>query len=224
MPHTARSLGPVAVVGLESRYIHEVLDVLARAGIAIAACLPSRFDSEVTHGVPALQDFAAWTTANRGALFTIPLLTPGRRKRAVEEAIAAGLVVPPAIVDPTAVVSRTTVLGDGTVVNALAAIGANGVIGRQVQINRTASLGHDLALEDYVTVGPNVTICGNCVIERGAYIGAGATLAPKVRIGANSMVGAGTVVVRDVPPNTVVVGNPAKVVREGIAGYRDIGV
>jgi acetyltransferase-like isoleucine patch superfamily enzyme len=56
------------------------------------------------------------------------------------------------------------------------------------------------------------------------FVGAGATLAPKVKIGANSIIGAGDVVISDIPAHTIAVGNPAKVVREGIAGYRDIGV
>jgi acetyltransferase-like isoleucine patch superfamily enzyme len=45
-----------------------------------------------------------------------------------------------------------------------------------------------------------------------------------VRIGANSIVGAGAVVVRDVPPHTIVAGNPATIRRKDIAGYGDVGV
>lgn len=52
------------------------------------------------------------------------------------------------------------------------------------------------------------------VIEDNVWIGGGAILLPGVRIGRNAVVGAGAVVPRDVPPNTVVVGNPARVIRE----------
>ena len=51
-------------------------------------------------------------------------------------------------------------------------------------------------------------------IRRGARIGAGAVLCPAVEIGEEAFVGAGAVVVRDVPPRVVVVGNPARVLRE----------
>jgi len=51
-------------------------------------------------------------------------------------------------------------------------------------------------------------------IEAGAIIGANATLLPGVRIGARALVGAGAVVTKDVPPGAVVVGNPAKVVKQ----------
>ena len=47
----------------------------------------------------------------------------------------------------------------------------------------------------------------------GASIGANATILPGLKIGTNAMVGAGAVVTRDVPPNSVVIGSPARVVR-----------
>lgn len=52
------------------------------------------------------------------------------------------------------------------------------------------------------------------VIGRGASIGSGAVFLPGVNVGEGAMVGAGAVVTQDVPPFTVVVGNPARVVRE----------
>ena len=59
-------------------------------------------------------------------------------------------------------------------------------------------------------------------VETGAIIGANVTLLPGVRIGAGALVGAGAVVINDVRPGTVVVGNPARVVRnvDELAAYR----
>jgi acetyltransferase-like isoleucine patch superfamily enzyme len=51
------------------------------------------------------------------------------------------------------------------------------------------------------------------IVKSGASIGSGATILSKVVIGENAIVGAGSVVTRDVPPNTIVAGNPAKMVR-----------
>jgi len=52
------------------------------------------------------------------------------------------------------------------------------------------------------------------VVEDGAWIGAGATVLPGRRIGKGAIVGAGSVVARDVPPNTVWAGNPARMLRQ----------
>jgi acetyltransferase-like isoleucine patch superfamily enzyme len=55
--------------------------------------------------------------------------------------------------------------------------------------------------------------CEPTVVKQGASIGSGATLLPKVSVGENAIVGAGSVVTKDVPPNTIVAGNPARIIR-----------
>lgn len=79
----------------------------------------------------------------------------------------------------------------------------NAQLAANVQI---LSNNHDLRDREVITLAP-VRIC------RGAWIGAGATILPGVTIGENAVVGAGSVVTRDVAPNTIVAGNPAKLLR-----------
>ena len=87
-------------------------------------------------------------------------------------------------------------------------IGYHVMIGPAVQIYTAA---HDLQAETRIqgweTAKP-------IVIEENVWIGGGAILLPGVRIGRNAVVGAGAVVSRSVPANTVVAGNPARVIRE----------
>ena len=214
----------VALVGLESRYTFDVIDILERRGVAISGYVRSAFDREVGDSLPNLCSTDALDEALAGGTFLVPLLTPGRRKRVVEEALGIGLRPHPAVCDPTSVISGSTRIGDGGLVNSLAAIGANGFLGLHVAVNRSASIGHDCLLEDYASIGPGVTICGGCTLAPGVFVGAGAVIGPKVRIGRNAVVGAGAVAMRDVGPGVMVVGNPATVLREDIAGYRDVGV
>ena len=61
-------------------------------------------------------------------------------------------------------------------------------------------------------------------IGRGAFIGAGAGLLPKIRSGANAVVAAGAVVRKDVADNTLVGGNPGKVIKRNILGYNNTGL
>lgn len=153
-----------------------------------------------------------------------PLVTPGHRKKLLEESRQVGFQRLATVVDPTAVVASSASIGAGTHVNAAAVVGAVCTIGRCCNINRSASVGHHVVLEDFVSLGPGCVLCGSTRIGAGAFIGAGAVLLPKITVGENSIVGAGAVVSHDVPSRSVVLGNPARVVREGIAGYNDVSV
>lgn len=73
--------------------------------------------------------------------------------------------------------------------------------------------GKPTVLEDYVTVGHRAVV-HSAYIERGSLIGIGAVILDGVRVGAGSIVGAGAVVSKDVPPRSLVVGVPAKILRE----------
>ena len=74
-------------------------------------------------------------------------------------------------------------------------------------------------------IGNGVHLMGGCylagrvTVDDFASIGATATILPDIKIGRNSIVGAGSVVTKDVKPNTVVVGNPAKYLRENESEY-----
>lgn len=100
-------------------------------------------------------------------------------------------------------------------------------IGNDVTVKSGVYLWDGICLEDQVFVGPNVTFTndrmprsGNrdfevlrTVVERGASLGAGCVILPGLRIGCHAMVAAGSVVTRDVPPRTLVAGNPARPIR-----------
>jgi UDP-2-acetamido-3-amino-2,3-dideoxy-glucuronate N-acetyltransferase len=109
-------------------------------------------------------------------------------------------------------------------------------VGDSVTVKCGVQLWDGVTLEDHVFVGPNATFTNDMrprsqvypeqflrtVVEQGASIGANATILPGIRIGRNAMVGAGAVVTRSVPPNAVVVGNPARIV--GYSGTDTVAI
>jgi UDP-2-acetamido-3-amino-2,3-dideoxy-glucuronate N-acetyltransferase len=126
-------------------------------------------------------------------------------------------------------------IGDETKIGAFVEIQKNATVGRRCKISSHTFVCEGVTIEDNVFVGHGVTFIndsypratasdGNLqtesdwtvektVVKRGASIGSGSTVLSKVVIGENAIVGAGSVVTRDVPPNVIVAGNPAKVLR-----------
>ncbi|MQT92140.1 WxcM-like domain-containing protein [Pseudomonas helleri] len=104
------------------------------------------------------------------------------------------------------------------------------VVGDRVTLKCGVQLWDGITLEDDVFVGPNATFTNDIfprskiypnefkrtVVKKGASLGGNCTVLPGLVIGSNAMVGAGAVVTRSVPPNAIVVGNPAKII-----GYVD---
>jgi acetyltransferase-like isoleucine patch superfamily enzyme len=68
-------------------------------------------------------------------------------------------------------------------------------------------------LEDFVTMAPGVHVSGNVCLGEGCYVGTGANIIDKKRLGKWSIVGAGSMIISDVPANSTVVGVPAKVIK-----------
>lgn len=146
---------------------------------------------------------------------------------------------PQAIVEPGATVGAKTRVWAFAHVLPKAVIGADCnicdnvfvendvVVGDRVTIKCGVQLWDGVRLEDDVFVGPNATFTNDLfprskkypvrflptIVKRGASIGANATLLSGIVIGENAVVAAGSVVTKDVPPNTVVVGNPARFMR-----------
>ena len=126
-------------------------------------------------------------------------------------------------------------IGDETKIGAFVEIQKNATVGRRCKISSHTFVCEGVSIEDNVFIGHGVTFINDSyprattsdgqlqteqdwqvettVVKRGASIGSGSTILSNVVIGENAIVGAGSVVTHDVPPNTVVAGNPAKVLR-----------
>jgi acetyltransferase-like isoleucine patch superfamily enzyme len=87
-------------------------------------------------------------------------------------------------------------------------------VGKHAIVNTGAIIEHDCRLGDFVHVAPGARLAGAVVVEDRCLVGIGASVLPMVRIAEDSVIGAGSVVVRDIPPRSVAYGVPAVVRRE----------
>ena len=127
-------------------------------------------------------------------------------------------------------------IGDHTKIGAFVEVQKNARIGRNCKISSHTFVCEGVTIEDEVFVGHGVVFINDSypraatadgrlqteadwkvertLVKRGASIGSGASILANVTIGENAIVGAGSVVTKDVPPSTIVAGNPAKVLRQ----------
>jgi sugar O-acyltransferase (sialic acid O-acetyltransferase NeuD family) len=118
------------------------------------------------------------------------------------------------LVDPSSSVSRTAAIGVGCVIYPNCFIGANARIGDYAFVLSGCVISHDDVLEEGVTLASGVMLAGEIHVEADCYLGQSCTVRQKLRIGRGSMIGMGAVVIADVEPNSVMVGNPARKLRD----------
>ena len=114
---------------------------------------------------------------------------------------------PSAIVSPSAIIEKGTVVMPGVVINADASIGMHSII------NSNAVVEHDCLVENYVHISPSSILTGGVKIAEGVHLGAGSSVIPLIEIGSWTTVGAGAVVVDNLPAYCTAVGAPAKAIK-----------
>lgn len=105
---------------------------------------------------------------------------------------------------PEADIGRNVLIGPNVV------IGAGASVGHHCIILANTVISHDVKIGDYGCVGANVTVSGGVIIQENCYIGSGTNIKENLTIGQRSLVGLGAVVIKDVPADSVLAGNPAR--------------
>ena len=117
------------------------------------------------------------------------------------------------VIDPSVIMSKRVQIGEGTIICAGTIITVDVAIGNHVIINLDCTLGHDDIIHDFVTIYPSVNVSGNVAVGECSEMGTGMQIIQGKNIGTGSIVGAGAVVVRDIPDGCTAVGNPAKPIK-----------
>jgi sugar O-acyltransferase (sialic acid O-acetyltransferase NeuD family) len=223
---------PLILLGYGGNVV-DILDVIDDLNAAVEANGPGRPRYEVLgfldhrdelqhrsfHGVPMLGRFAdAPRLVDRypAVRFTTWIGGVDTYQRRPQMIGSVGL--PPerfvTLVHPSSSVSRRARVGRGVLIYQHCTVSSSAVIEDHVVVLPHAVISHDCVLGEYAVVTSNVTVGSAAKVGRSCYLGTHCCMLPGVRIGEGSLVGIGGVVLRDVDPYTVVVGNPARRLRE----------
>ncbi len=116
-------------------------------------------------------------------------------------------------IHPRAIVSPSAKIGKGVVIAAGAVVGTESIIHDLAIINTAAVIDHECVVEEAAHVCPTAALAGRVRVGPCAFIGLGAKILPCLSIGAEAVVGAGSVVLHDLPASVTAVGVPASVIK-----------
>jgi len=154
-----------------------------------------------------------WFKDNIDVYCVVAIGSPEVRKKIVEKLKKMNVKFCNAI-HPSVIMSEFVEFGEGVMIGAGTILTVNIKIGNHVIINLNCIVGHDTIIEDYCSIQPTVEVNGCNHLSEGVYVGTGATFIHQQSVGAWSIIGAGSVVVKNIPSGVVAVGVPSKVIKK----------
>jgi UDP-perosamine 4-acetyltransferase len=200
----------VVVIGARG-HAKVVIDVLRDMGERVACCVGADDSPDAGLPVPVMKgDGHLALLRERG--YTRAIVAIGSndvRERLAEQVERTGFELVSAV-STRAVISPSVRLGRGVVVMPGVIVNAGAVIEDLAIINTGATVDHDCHIGRAVHVAPQCALAGHVTVGVCSFLGIGSTVIPGIRIGRHVTVGAGGVVVDDVPDGVTVVGVPAR--------------
>ncbi len=118
------------------------------------------------------------------------------------------------VIHPSVIMSESVKIGKGTIIQAGTIISVDVEIGSHCVINMDCTIAHDTKINDFVDLNPGVHISGVSKIHTGAFVGSGVTTMATISIGKWSVIGAGSVLIEDVPDRLACIGNPGRLIKK----------
>jgi sugar O-acyltransferase (sialic acid O-acetyltransferase NeuD family) len=139
---------------------------------------------------------------------SIAIASPGVRKKIFQK--CGSKFNYPNLIDPGLVIDPSVSMGYGLIICAGVKITVDVHLGNFIIINLNATIGHDVKIGSFSSIMPSVNISGNVTIGESVFIGTGSTILQGLTIGEGAVIGAGAVVTKNIPPQVVAKGVPAR--------------
>lgn len=157
-----------------------------------------------------LKDWVNYQNEN----FILAIAAPRIRKLIVDRMQLVGSPKFKTLVDPCVEIDEQEIsIGIGSIICAGSVCTADVKIGDFSIINKQCSIGHDVTISDFCTVAPQVMLGGHVYLHNGAEVGASSAIRQQLAIGEGANVGMGSIVVKDIEPNFLYLGIPAKKIK-----------
>ena len=187
-----------------------VIDLFRESGWYVVGCISSDTPGKLVNGIRVLGGDDALNSLKRdGLTHAFVAIGDNRVRLKLARSLESANFEMPVARAPGARVSPSARIGSGTALMEGAVINADASIGAACIINTNASIDHDCIIMDGVHVAPGSVLAGNITVGEGAFLGVGVRVIPGKTIGPRSIIGAGGVVIHDIPADQVHVGIPA---------------
>ncbi len=155
-----------------------------------------------------------WLNEHPDHSYVVAIGNPRVRRDVCRRAAAATPTAPASLVHPGAAIHESSSVAPGCIICRGAIVTVRVRAGEHLIVNLNCTIGHDSVLGPFTTLHPAVNISGASQTGECVEVGTGAILIPEVSVGSGSIIGAGAVVTRNIPPQSLAKGVPAKVARK----------
>lgn len=164
-------------------------------------------------GFPVLGNIDSISDFDKSVHIVVGIAFPFIKSKIIKNLKMKGYHNYPSFISKRAWISDLVKIGEGCIIYPGTFVNYNSIVNNFVVMNMNCALGHDCTLKDYVSLAPGVSLGGNIDIGPLTEIGIGVQSLQGINIGKWCTIGAGTVIIKDVPDGATIVGNPGRIIK-----------
>jgi UDP-perosamine 4-acetyltransferase len=192
-----------------------IIDILKNSqSYEVIGCLDASSEEKTVAGISVLgNDSLLSEIYNQGIRHAFIAIGDNRVRDALSKRVTQSGFELVNVISLNAVISPSVRLGQGIAIMPGVVINVDARIGDNAIINTGACIDHDCVIGRGCHIAPGCSLAGNVVVGEGTFLGVGCKVIPKITIGEWTVAGAGAVVIKDLPPHSVAVGVPARIIK-----------